>query len=315
MEMQKNNTTPLNLTLQQVTESSLTDYTDRDLAIFSTINHLMQPTSVSPKFILILFVTQGQVEIHIDTTPYCIHQNEMLFCAPGTTLNASMLSPDFQGKVICMSNELMRDSLHNGVDILEKIFYISSHPVIQLSKSHMEYINLYTRVLGKKIKEPAAAYKMEIIHSILRAIIYEFLAYIEKENPQDEQRIAVCSQGNRLVQRFLTMLASDTVRSRFVTDYASRLCVTPKYLSAVCKHNTGKTASVWIDEFVVKDAKQLLLYSDSSIKEIAQELGFPNLSFFGKYIKAQLGLSPTAYRNAMRRQAGGPARDSGTHEA
>ena len=44
--------------------------------------------------------------------------------------------------------------------------------------------------------------------------------------------------------------------------------------------------------------KQLLLYSDMSIKEVASEMGFENLSFFGKYVKKHLGLSPNHYRKA-----------------
>jgi AraC-like DNA-binding protein len=46
----------------------------------------------------------------------------------------------------------------------------------------------------------------------------------------------------------------------------------------------------------MKDIIRMLKYSDKSIKEIALELDFPNISFFGKYVKAHLGVSPKAYR-------------------
>lgn len=80
--------------------------------------------------------------------------------------------------------------------------------------------------------------------------------------------------------------------------YADRLCITPKYLSAVCKATTGKTASDIINRYVVEDIRRLLKQPGKSIKEIANELDFPNLSFFGKYVKKHLGTSPTQYRNA-----------------
>ncbi len=38
---------------------------------------------------------------------------------------------------------------------------------------------------------------------------------------------------------------------------------------------------------------------DKSVKEISNELGFPNLSFFGKYVKRMLGMSPKAYRKSL----------------
>lgn len=78
--------------------------------------------------------------------------------------------------------------------------------------------------------------------------------------------------------------------------YADKLHVTPKYLSSVCKSAGGKTASQFIDLAVLKDIEYLMKHSSKSIKEIAAELDFPNISFFGKYVKKHLGLSPKAYR-------------------
>ena len=49
-----------------------------------------------------------------------------------------------------------------------------------------------------------------------------------------------------------------------------------------------------------KEIVTLLLNTDKTIKEISLQLGFPNLSFFGKYIKAKLGTSPTRFRASAR---------------
>ncbi len=80
--------------------------------------------------------------------------------------------------------------------------------------------------------------------------------------------------------------------------YANQLYVTPKYLSAVCKEVSGQTASELITQYMVKDILYLLRNSQKSIKEIANELNFPNLSFFGKYVKQHLGMSPKQYRES-----------------
>lgn len=292
----------LDLTLEKIAESNMAYYTDQDLAIFSDLRHSEARASLSANFLILLLCTKGSIEVDINSTSYVIKENEILLCAPHVYLNTTTISPDFQGKLICISDRLLIDSLHNGVDTLEKMLYINSHPIVSLDNEHMKNCSLYYEMLNRKIKDKTSPYKQEIIRSLLRAAMYEFLSYIEtSQNAGKEEMLHVSTQGNRLAHRFLEMLATDRVKSRFVIDYASRLCVTPKYLSAVCKSTTGKTASAWIDLFVVKEAKQLMLYSNKSIKEISQELGFPNLSFFGKYIKAQLGMSPTAYRSAARK--------------
>lgn len=53
-----------------------------------------------------------------------------------------------------------------------------------------------------------------------------------------------------------------------------------------------------ITQYMVKDILYLLRNSQKSIKEIANELNFPNLSFFGKYVKQHLGMSPKQYRES-----------------
>ncbi len=105
-------------------------------------------------------------------------------------------------------------------------------------------------------------------------------------------------QGDRIFRRFMLLLADNTNVNRSVKSYANDLCVSPKYLTSVCRKHSEYTASELIAASVISRIKQLLLYSDLSIKEVSKEMGFENLSFFGKYVKKHLGLSPNNYRKA-----------------
>ncbi|MBQ1759240.1 MAG: AraC family transcriptional regulator, partial [Prevotella sp.] len=71
-----------------------------------------------------------------------------------------------------------------------------------------------------------------------------------------------------------------------------------KYLSETIKQISHHTPNEWIDNYVSLEIRVLLKNSTKSIKEIAQELHFPNQSFLGKYFKEQVGISPSAYRKA-----------------
>jgi hypothetical protein len=64
-------------------------------------------------------------------------------------------------------------------------------------------------------------------------------------------------------------------------------------------------ASEIINRCIVDDVRRLLHNPNKSVKEISNELGFPNLSFFGKYVKRMLGMSPKAYRKSLCVIAGG----------
>ena len=103
--------------------------------------------------------------------------------------------------------------------------------------------------------------------------------------------------ADKVFSDFVSLLSSASPKPRDVAYYADRLCLTPKYLSAVCKQVSGITASQFIAQFVVKDIRRLLEETDKSIKEICNELAFPNPSFFGTYVRKHLGLSPRQYRD------------------
>jgi AraC-like DNA-binding protein len=81
-----------------------------------------------------------------------------------------------------------------------------------------------------------------------------------------------------------------------VAFYASQQCMTPSYFTSVIKSKTGKPALQWIIDIVITESKQLLQYSNLSIKEIAIHFDFPTQSFFGKYFKQYVGVSPKEYR-------------------
>lgn len=85
-------------------------------------------------------------------------------------------------------------------------------------------------------------------------------------------------------------------RMIIVAFYASKLSLTPKYLSKVIRQNSGKTAGEWIEEYVILEAKALLKSTNKTIQQITDELNFSTQSFFGKYFKRRVGLSPKEYR-------------------
>ena len=87
-------------------------------------------------------------------------------------------------------------------------------------------------------------------------------------------------------------------QERKVGWYATKLCISPKYLSETVKQVSHRTPNDWIDHYVTLEIRVLLKNSTMSIKEIAEMLHFPNQSFLGKYFKEHVGVSPSKYRRS-----------------
>jgi AraC family transcriptional regulator, transcriptional activator of pobA len=81
-----------------------------------------------------------------------------------------------------------------------------------------------------------------------------------------------------------------------VTWFASRLHLSPNYLSDLLQKFTGKTTLEHIHLELIDRAKSLLWSSDASISEIAYKLGFEHASHFTRLFKTKTGKSPSEYR-------------------
>ena len=140
-------------------------------------------------------------------------------------------------------------------------------------------------------------YKTEMIQSLLRSGFLGLCGRLEAEANVVPTVVGQSSSAS-LFQRFLSQLGTAKAKHRSVESYASELCVTPKYLSAVCKKHSGKTANEWITEHVMEDIRFHLCHTDYSIKQICALLGFPNPSFFGKYVREHFGMTPLQLRKS-----------------
>ena len=91
----------------------------------------------------------------------------------------------------------------------------------------------------------------------------------------------------------------------YLEDIAEELELSPSYLSRLFKKETGICVQDAINEERVHRTTNLLLYSDYTLAEISNYVGFPNQSYMGKIFKKYKNMTPMAYRNTFRNQKKG----------
>jgi YesN/AraC family two-component response regulator len=181
--------------------------------------------------------------------------------------------------------------------LLQSIMHIMANPVIRLEQDEVDLVLKYYELLVFKMEHQDMNFGRETVRDIIRCFAYDLLSNITKHFSQSDGD-DMLRQSDRIFRKFMLLLAENSNVNRSVKSYADELCVSPKYLTSVCRKHSDYTAGELIAASVVGRIKQLLLYSDLSIKEVAAEMGFDNLSFFGKYVRKHLGLSPNHYRKA-----------------
>ncbi len=258
----------------------------------TSIPGLMEKFKVN--FIAYLMVVDGSLSLELNSLPYQLKKNCSLIVDRKTVINNVQHSDDFRCLICAMSTDMGFSFINKS--LMQSVMHILTHPVIEMGQNEMDLMVKYYELLVFKMDHPDMNFGHETMRNIIRCFAYDLLSNINKHLNRDNDDML--RQGDRIFRRFMLQLADNTNVNRSVKSYADELCVSPKYLTSVCRKHSEYTASELISSAVMSRIKQLLLYSDMSIKEIATEMGFDNLSFFGKYVKKHLGLSPNNYRKA-----------------
>ena len=99
--------------------------------------------------------------------------------------------------------------------------------------------------------------------------------------------------------RLIQLIEQHYMQERGVEFYADKLCLSPKYLSAISKSICGYTVQELVFKAIIRKCISLLKNTQKNIQEISNDFGFPNASYFGTFFKKQMGMSPQQYRKSL----------------
>lgn len=271
------------------------DYSDEDIVIIDNVRNFTEPRLAVMPMSSVTVCTAGKAECSINGQPIKLEKNQILLCPPNVTLGDFMMSPDFEMKTMLLTNRMLQIFLHEKMSIWNEMMYVRRMHVLDMGEDDITFYSHFYEMLRLCIDSKTAhPYRTEVIQSLLRSGFLGLIGLLRTSHPEMLQPQS--RPVSNLFQQFLDLLHTTQTKHRPVEYYAGKLCVSAKYLSVVCKNNSGKTANEWITEHVLEDIRYYLKSTDHSIKEICNILGFPNTSFFGKYVKAHFGLTPVQFR-------------------
>ena len=268
---------------------------DDDLLLSDQINKAPMPSEPRKmNFILIGLCTKGQISYRMDTEELVVHAGEMLVASERHVIDGYQPSADMEGLCIMMSVDFFHEIIKSVHDVSSLFVFARMQPVMKLEADEITTFVEYFQVIKQKISDNHNHFRKDLIRTLMLAMFYDVGNVIYRVKNFDESLL----RSEKVFTRFLKMVEENCKRERRVSWYAQQLNITPKYLSTAVKRISGRTAVEWIENYVTMELRVLLKNSTKSIKEITEELNFPNQSFLGKYFKEHVGMTPSAYRKS-----------------
>ena len=220
----------------------------------------------------IIVVQHGTMGVEIDLVRYVLHEGDIAVVLPEALMLIESASSD------CAVSAVVFRQMPQVQGVAES--FVVSGDSVAFARAN-QYL---TMIFDQFDRNPVFT---DIIVHFYDALILDMFSLRQEEQ---------LSHGGEFMHRFLQLLTKEGRTKHPIDFYADRLCVSPNYMSALVKRESGLTVLQWIDRALVREAKMLLHHTAMPVAEVAETLGFATPSFFIRFFRQQTGQTPLQYR-------------------
>lgn len=236
--------------------------------------------------------TRGTVRATINLSEYTITHNDFVTVLPGSFIQIHEVSSDTRVCFAGFSSEFISrvSYVETYLDFLPMIL---DNPIMALQE---EVAQLYRNAFSLLIRAyslPNTLDNKEILMSIF-TIFFQGVGELYKRcKPTTNEPI---KREHELYRQFIQLLMTHYTQEHEVSFYAKKCGVTPAHFSGAIRKASGHSPLAIITGIIIMNAKVQLKSTRLPVKEIAFSLGFNNLSFFNKYFRKHVKMTPQEYR-------------------
>lgn len=252
-------------------------------------------TPVKLLFVTLIICLRGRMRIRVNLKEMIVEANNVLLIIPGSIIDMVVCEGDCRMAVMHIDNDKVAHQ--PSVKILLQLRTIIKNEsfITRFRESAMlQFVEGY-KMMRKVINDETLKFKNEAIEGCFQAMAAYWMSEIEFQS-QFEAAPKI-TRNEQIFKHFLNLVQKNYMVHREVSFYADQICITAKYLGVVVAQVSGRRPLDWIRDYVILDAKAMLLSREYSIQQISQLLNFPNPSFFSKYFREAVGYSPSKYLN------------------
>ncbi|MCD8296901.1 MAG: helix-turn-helix transcriptional regulator [Prevotella sp.] len=239
---------------------------------------------------MLLHCTDGRAIVSIDTDDYTIERGDSLFIFPQKAIHVSNATEDFLTTCFTFCNDILDDVVTGLSTAL--LLYIHHHPLVKLGATGHSFINAMSELIKRVKNDERQIYKNKIISNILSNIL--LIRYGTQQI--DDTLETHYNRSEELFKRFLTDVEIYCCQNHGVTEFAARLCITPKYLTDITRVKLGKSPKEMIDGALLRRAESSLINTHKSIKEISNDCGFNTPAYFARFFRRMKDMTPQDFR-------------------
>jgi len=235
-------------------------------------------------------ITQGSAEYTVGIYKFKAQKNTLVVIPP-RVINTSTWNAESQGYLVLFNLDffLQNHFPHKYIEN-KRILQPSIQPYLELTDEQAKKIQSIFKTIVKE-KNRNSQHKKELIALKIIELLIRCERLYSQVQDFNNNKISL-----NITKKFNDLVEMNFSKERTVTFYAQKLHIHPNYLNALIKSHTGLTAKESIQNRILLETKYLLHTTDLSIKEISNEMGFDDPTYFNVFFKRFENISPATYR-------------------
>lgn len=260
------------------------------------------PASLKSPFLMkglgVIICRKGSFRFSLNQKMHTATAGESLFIPEEGEFQVLETSEDVEVQILIYQIEPIRDIMGNAVVTMYMYARITpEEPCCVWTTGEEDEITNYMSLLDSALQVEENSFKLYEQKLLLLALTYKICSIYHRKLVSD--RPDAEGRKNEIFIRLIQLIEKYYMQERGVEFYADKLCLSPKYLSAVSKSICGYTVQELVFKAIIRKSISLLKNTQQDIQEISNAFGFPNASYFGTFFKKQMGMSPQQYRKNL----------------
>ncbi len=268
-------------------------YSQKDYLFVESTNQPYHEEPYRAESYAIVYIKEGTVKLNAGLSSWIVNGPSVITLGPDVIRYFTKTSDLLKMDVIFFKESFLLEK-YTDLFFLFKYDFFGNNGlhVLPLEETYLSKIKKIFELI--QLSQSGNNYhENELVRNYIFALVYEIDSYYRLLGSQTQSSL---NGQHPLFSKFRKLLSQNYMQEHKLDFYAKHLFLTPKSLSAAIKKHTGRSAGKWIDKAIILESKVLLQNKTLSVSQISDMLSFSDQSVFGKFFKANTGVSPIDYR-------------------
>lgn len=273
------------------------DYHEGDVLLFNTVTDKYMPSDFIGKYHIHILCNAGNAQFCFGEKTFHIAKDNLVIWQMSSDIYDVLYSTDFDADFLLVSKDFLGQFNPEMIWAIKGFVFIKLNPVFPLTVKERELCDRDFEQFRMRLQSNHIFWT-DVIGRLLQIFLFDMWDIYSREI----EHIKASNITARTFLRFQELVRQHCKQEREVAFYSDKLCITPKYLSEVCRKVSNISASEWISYYMRYELVKMLDDTSMSLVQISDNLAFVNPSHFSRYVKRLLGVSPSEYRQGAEKK-------------